>query len=119
MRFSSCVALAGATFTAGLCSTCVAFFHPAGVTLHSTSRTTSAAFGAIKPQTNPFEEKAQTPVSRHWTNGGLKMAFELEEGETTNMFDGPAPLVKERDACGVGFIANMKLGGELLQCYSC
>ncbi|KAL7508201.1 hypothetical protein ACHAXN_005280 [Cyclotella atomus] len=39
-------------------------------------------------------------------------AFQLAEGETSNMFDGPAPLVKERDACGVGFIANTSEGGE-------
>jgi glutamate synthase domain-containing protein 1 len=28
------------------------------------------------------------------------------------MFEGPAPLVKERDACGVGFIANTQSGGK-------
>ena len=28
------------------------------------------------------------------------------------MFEGPTPLVKERDACGVGFIANTSEGGE-------
>mmetsp|Transcript_49724 Transcript_49724/g.105715 ORF Transcript_49724/g.105715 Transcript_49724/m.105715 type:complete len:1674 (-) Transcript_49724:475-5496(-) len=39
-------------------------------------------------------------------------AFHLKEGETPNMFEGPAPLVKERDACGVGFIANTKSGDE-------
>ena len=39
-------------------------------------------------------------------------AFHLKEGETHNMFEGPRPLVKERDACGVGFIANTKTGGE-------
>jgi len=38
------------------------------------------------------------------------MAFDLEEGETSNMFDGPGPLVKERDACGVGFVVNTKAG---------
>ena len=42
----------------------------------------------------------------------LKMAFNLKEGETSNMFEGPAPLTKERDACGVGFIANTKEGGK-------
>jgi glutamate synthase (ferredoxin) len=26
--------------------------------------------------------------------------------KNSNMFDGPLPLVKERDACGVGFVAN-------------
>ena len=39
-------------------------------------------------------------------------AFKLKEGETKNMFEGPAPLVKERDACGVGFIANTQSGGK-------
>jgi glutamate synthase (ferredoxin) len=32
--------------------------------------------------------------------------------QSTNMFDGPMALTKERDACGVGFIANAKVGGE-------
>ena len=41
-------------------------------------------------------------------------AFQLKEGERPNMFEGPAPLVKERDACGVGFIANTNSGGELV-----
>ena len=41
-------------------------------------------------------------------------AFQLKDGETQNMFEGPAPLVKERDACGVGFIANTKSGGEFI-----
>ena len=39
------------------------------------------------------------------------MAFDTK-GRPSNMFDGPAPLVKERDACGVGFIANTKSGEE-------
>lgn len=39
-------------------------------------------------------------------------AFQLKDGEVANMFEGPRPLVKERDACGVGFIANTKSGGE-------
>jgi len=41
-------------------------------------------------------------------------AFQLKDDETQNMFEGPAPLVKERDACGVGFIANTKSGGEFI-----
>merc|ERR1740136_520719 len=28
------------------------------------------------------------------------------------MFDGPLALTRERDACGVGFVANTKIGGE-------
>jgi hypothetical protein len=42
----------------------------------------------------------------------LQMAFPTDK--PSNMFDGPTPLVKERDACGVGFIANTKSGGKLL-----
>ena len=45
----------------------------------------------------------------------LKMAFHLKEGQVSNMFEGPAPLVKERDACGVGFIANTQNGGTWKQ----
>ena len=41
----------------------------------------------------------------------LHMAFDTK-GRPSNMFDGPAPLVKERDACGVGFIANTQSGEE-------
>lgn len=44
----------------------------------------------------------------------LKMAFDLEDGQVSNMFEGPAPLVKERDACGVGFIANTQSGGKIV-----
>jgi len=40
----------------------------------------------------------------------LNMVFDTTKGQ--NMFDGPTPLVKERDACGVGFIANTKSGGK-------
>jgi glutamate synthase (ferredoxin) len=39
-------------------------------------------------------------------------AFHLPPGVQSNMFEGPAPLVRERDACGVGFIANTQEGGE-------
>ena len=48
----------------------------------------------------------------HSTTNTALNAFQLKEGETHNMFEGPAPIVKERDACGVGFIANTKSGGE-------
>lgn len=40
----------------------------------------------------------------------LRMAFESEK--PSNMFDGPLSLTKERDACGVGFIANTQSGDE-------
>jgi glutamate synthase (ferredoxin) len=41
-----------------------------------------------------------------WTR--LHMAWKTDQ--PTNMFDGPFALTKERDACGVGFIANTKSG---------
>ena len=47
------------------------------------------------------------------------MAFKLEEGQTSNMFDGPLQLTKDRDACGVGFIANTNEGGETNRFMSC
>lgn len=34
--------------------------------------------------------------------------FAFQTDKPSNMFDGPMALVKERDACGVGFIANTK-----------
>lgn len=40
----------------------------------------------------------------------LNMAF--QSNEPSNIFDGPMALTKERDACGVGFIANTKEGGK-------
>mmetsp|Transcript_15929 Transcript_15929/g.24801 ORF Transcript_15929/g.24801 Transcript_15929/m.24801 type:complete len:1699 (-) Transcript_15929:113-5209(-) len=40
----------------------------------------------------------------------LQMAFSKEQ--PTNIFDGPLALTKERDACGVGFIANTQSGEE-------
>lgn len=39
----------------------------------------------------------------------LNMAF--DDSNPSNMFDGPMALTKERDACGVGFVANTKSGG--------
>jgi glutamate synthase (ferredoxin) len=45
----------------------------------------------------------------------LNMAF--ENSNPSNIFDGPMALTKERDACGVGFIANTKSGGRLIQSF--
>jgi hypothetical protein len=41
----------------------------------------------------------------------LAMAFQNSEQDDSNIFDGPMALTKERDACGVGFIANTQSGG--------
>ncbi len=51
--------------------------------------------------------------SRNKAMERLQMAFDLKDGQVSNMFEGPAPLVKERDACGVGFIANTNSGGRM------
>jgi glutamate synthase domain-containing protein 1 len=42
------------------------------------------------------------------------MAFDSDK--PSNMFDGPMALTRERDACGVGFIANTKSGGKEWLC---
>lgn len=49
--------------------------------------------------------------NHHVSYTGLSMAFNLKDSRSTNMFDGPLALTKERDACGVGFIANTQSGG--------
>jgi hypothetical protein len=41
------------------------------------------------------------------------MGFKYKQ-EESNIFDGPMAITKERDACGVGFIANTQSGGEFL-----
>ena len=55
--------------------------------------------------TSIANEKREAPLT-------TLQAFQLAPGQETNMFEGPTPLVKERDACGVGFIANTSEGGE-------
>jgi glutamate synthase (ferredoxin) len=51
-----------------------------------------------------------TARSEYGSSTRLSMAFETDK--PSNMFDGPMALTKERDACGVGFIANTKSGGN-------
>lgn len=51
-----------------------------------------------------------------WTDNrhdALQMAFQTAP-EDSNIFDGPMALTRERDACGVGFIANTQSGGKWL-----
>ena len=43
----------------------------------------------------------------------LAMAFTTHE--KSNMFDGPVPIVQERDACGVGVVANAASSHIVLQ----
>ena len=44
--------------------------------------------------------------SQSWS--ALNMVFDSSQGN--NMYDGPMALTKERDACGVGFVANPNEG---------
>ena len=63
--------------------------------------------------TSAFEDSTRFSTEQKKAMTELQMAFDLKDGQVSNMFDGPTPLVKERDACGVGFIANTKSGGEV------
>lgn len=47
---------------------------------------------------------------RYGCSTQVHMAFKTDQ--PTNLFDGPLALTKERDACGVGFIANTQSGEE-------
>jgi len=62
--------------------------------------------------TSAFDDSTRFSTEQKKAMTELQMAFDLNDGQVSNMFDGPTPLVKERDACGVGFIANTKSGGE-------
>ena len=97
-------------FSAGVVAALVApmamaFVHP---TFKSTTSTSNVqkSFGIESQTESILNNRAMTQ---------LKMAFNLEDGQVSNMFEGPTPLVKERDACGVGFIANTKTGGTYTQ----
>ena len=52
--------------------------------------------------------------SQSWTSTNLNMAFDSSQG--TNIYDGPMALTRERDACGVGFVAN-PTEGELVRSF--
>lgn len=60
----------------------------------------------------PASKNVETPTfwsQDECSSTQLNMAF--DDTNPSNMFDGPMALTKERDACGVGFIANTKSGG--------
>lgn len=80
--------------------------------------TTVAALAVATPFTTtlalvqPFRSTKYSSLTRSHGSTELRMAFPLKEGQTTNMFEGPATLTRERDACGVGFIVNTQHGGR-------
>ena len=69
--------------------------------------------GVIRQAFDLNSRLSQEQFQRSKAMTELQMAFNLKEGEVSNMFEGPAPLVKERDACGVGFISNTSSGGKI------
>ena len=77
--------------------------------------TPASAFVPLFAKTGKFVFAPSTRSQNYRSNGqadrtALTMAFD-GTAQTSNMFEGPGPLVKERDACGVGFIVNTKSGG--------
>ena len=109
MRFSAGVVAALAATPLAV----LAFVQPSPQSLQGTNIHGSSSRGAFlgsssRSNTNILRTR---DVSSSWSS--LDMAFRLKEGETSNIFDGPMALTKERDACGVGFIANTKSGGEI------
>eukprot|EP00571_Detonula_confervacea_P013151 CAMPEP_0172310350 /NCGR_PEP_ID=MMETSP1058-20130122/11432_1 /TAXON_ID=83371 /ORGANISM="Detonula confervacea, Strain CCMP 353" /LENGTH=1669 /DNA_ID=CAMNT_0013023145 /DNA_START=142 /DNA_END=5151 /DNA_ORIENTATION=- len=71
-----------------------------------------AASAASAFQTHFSHSAKLAGIATHSSAVTTLNAFHLKEGETSNMFEGPLPLVRERDACGVGFIANTNSGDE-------
>ena len=63
-----------------------------------------------KIQSEDVAQQHSSTSSVKASSTSLLMAF--QSSQPSNMFDGPAPLVKERDACGVGFVANVNNSGE-------
>lgn len=72
--------------------------------------------GALLPVVTPFAPSSIISKSLRDTNvepgHSTKISMAFKTDEPSNIFDGPMALTKERDACGVGFIANTKSGGR-------
>jgi len=71
---------------------------------------------SLAPQTEEvlpaFSSKSNvSPSSAYNRPSHLSMGYKYDP-KNSNIFDGPLALTKERDACGVGFIANPIQGGE-------
>ena len=94
----------------------LAFIQPTALRRVAHSSVSEQSFGKANQS---FGANAKQSVAQNKAMSELKMAFNLKEGETSNMFEGPAPLVKERDACGVGFIANTQSGGKINMFETC
>ena len=69
---------------------------------------TVATTTAFLPSHQSGVQHAATFSDRSESWSDLNMAFDSSEG--SNIYDGPMALTKERDACGVGFVANTNEG---------
>jgi len=63
----------------------------------------------LRPITSPIHDVSPSLAFKR--SSQLSMGFK-HDPENSNMFDGYMALTKERDACGVGFIANPIQGGD-------
>lgn len=72
------------------------------ISIASTSRLLSSVHQPARREHDP------SGMPRHEKSilGRTSLSAFAGDPQTSNMFDGPMALVKERDACGVGFIAN-------------
>jgi glutamate synthase (ferredoxin) len=60
----------------------------------------------------PFAEAFVPQRRPHVTARATALTMAFDYSQPSNIFEGPTPLVGERDACGVGFIANTQSGEE-------
>ena len=90
------------------------------LTLSAVSTSTVVLLDAFAPQASKtVSRNGRLSSNKRHDRSNLQMAFRLTEEQKSKgnvMFDGPTPLVKERDACGVGFVANTSSGGMYF-CY--
>ena len=75
----------------------------------SLKRSTNVALRSPKRIGNDVEVQTTSWSQDQCSFTQLNMAFDSDK--SSNIFDGPMALTKERDACGVGFVANTKSGG--------
>lgn len=69
---------------------------------------TSSLMLASLAATSAFVPPSLKSVSNVFSPEKTKLNMAFPTDQPSNMFDGPLALTKERDACGVGFVANTK-----------
>lgn len=100
--------------TSGLLAAAAAPIALAFAPQQSTTKPRGPAAGLFGRPHNSAVSSVVRPAEGNASPSKLSMGFALgeEQRRKSNMFDGPSPLVKERDSCGVGFIANTQSGDE-------